>query len=71
MINEVASWLNGEHHVFLQNSGSAEGAVARQGEARWVILQVSTHVMHIQPQQVAQTMWLEHCPKVGLGKHMH
>lgn len=66
MVNEIASWLNCEHHVFFQHPGCAEGAEAWLCGAGRVVLQVATHIMHIQPKKVAKAMWLEHCPKVDL-----
>ena len=48
MINEVASRLNSENHVFLQSPGRAQGTEAWWCGARWILLQVTTHIMHIQ-----------------------
>jgi len=65
-IREIASRFYGENHSFLQGPCSTQPVQPRFSGTTWCSLQITTHVMDIQAQQMPQAMGLEDCTHPSL-----
>ena len=57
---EIAAWLNGNDHVFLEHPGCPDVTDSHSFGPFWVALKVPSNIMHIVAHEVTQAMGHEH-----------